>query len=67
MTFNLGLAFDHNRVVEQLGFSSDGSSGEFVGLQAEARLSQGGQVHCGAASGFERQRLLIALGFSCVQ
>ena len=47
VAFNLGLAFDNNRVVEGLGFSSDGSAGRLVGLQAEARLLRGGQVLCG--------------------
>ena len=34
IAFNLGLAFDRNRVVEGIGFSIDGSAGGLVGLQA---------------------------------
>ena len=41
LTFNLGLTFDRNRVVEGLGFTSDGSAGSLVGLQVEAGLPQG--------------------------
>ena len=47
IAFNLGLALDRNRGVEGLGFSSDGSTGRLVGLQAEAGLLQGGHVGCG--------------------
>ena len=61
------LGFDHYRVVEGLGFSTDGSAGRLVGLQAEAAAAGGSggvRSDCDAASGFEPQRLLIALGFS---
>ena len=44
IAFNLYLAFERNRVVEGLGFSSDGSAGRRVGLQAEAGLPRG--VRC---------------------
>ena len=61
------MAFDRNRVVEGLRFFSDGSAGRLVGLQAEAGLLQGGQVLSGQTValrvGFERERLLITLGF----
>ena len=69
--FNLRLAFERNRVVEGLGFSSDGSAGRLVGLQAEAGLPQGGQVLCGqtvaprvglSASGFSLFLVLLLSG-----
>lgn len=41
-----GLAFDRNRVAEELGFTSDGPVVRLVGLQAEAEMPQGGQVLC---------------------
>ena len=44
IAFNLYLAFERNRVVEGLGFSSDGPAGRRVGLQAEAGLPRG--VRC---------------------
>ena len=58
IAFNLGLAFDRNRVVEGLGFSSHDSAGRIVGLQAEARLLRGGQVLCGQLCG---QTLFMAV------
>ena len=61
IAFNLGLAFDRNRVVEGLGFSSDGSAGRLVGLQAEARLLRGGQVLCGQLCG---QTVALRVGLS---
>ena len=71
IAFSLGSSFDRNRVVEGIGFSSDGSAGRLVGLQAEAGLPWAGsgavRSDCGAASEFERQRFLIALGLSCFQ
>ena len=70
IALNLGLAFENNRVVEGLGFSSDGSAGRLVGLQAEAGLPQGVRwcaVRLWRCGGFERQCLLIALGYSCFQ
>ena len=71
IAFSLGLAFNRNRVVEGLGFSSDGSAGRLVGLQAEAGLPQGGQVLCGqtvaprvglSASGFSLFLVLLLSG-----
>ena len=70
VAFNLRLAFERNRVFEGLRFSSDGSAGRLVGLRWKLGCHGGsGAVRSdrGAASGFERQHLLIVVGFSCVQ
>ena len=60
IAFNLGLAFDRNRVVEELGFSSDGSAGCLWACRRKLGCCGGsGAVRsavrsdCGAASVFE--------------